>query len=317
MLHTTRRWALRSTGAVTALAAGVAVPVVAPSNEWNTAETPAENTLYDAEYTTAGAYAVGGGGIVLERTDNGWKKAIDGGPSGNGNDLLGADVTDDGKRLWFVGASGAIGEYDVRTGDLNDHSNPNDVSNNFNDVAVTCTEGSANVYVGGDSGNIYYSFENGKSGTWNGTTPGSGSAINAIDYFDIRKGHAVDGNTTVFATENGETWDKIGIGDADNDLFGVDSDGADDVTVSAGGGTVWNRNGSQWTRETAGTTSLRDIETSGTPGLTVGAGGAVFRRNDSGWNREKTPTEENLYGVTMLSTDPEIAVGVGGTAIEH
>lgn len=135
--------------------------------------------------------------------------------------------------------------------------------------------------------------------------------------YDFRKGHAVDGNTTVFATENGESWDKIGIEDADNDLFGLGSDGADDVTVSAGGGSVWNWDGTQWTRETAGTTGLRDVETSDRPGLTVGGGGAVFRRDDSGWNREETPTEENLEGVTMLDNSPEIAVGAGGTAIEH
>lgn len=317
MVRTTRRMTLRSAGVVAAVVAGVSVPVVAPSNEWNTAETPTENTLYDVVYAATGAYAVGGGGIVLERTEDGWEKIVEGGPGGDGNDLLGADVTDDGERLWFVGTSGAIGEYDVRTGDVNDHSNPNDVSNNFNDVAVTCIEGKGNVYVAGDSGNIYYSFENGTSGSWNSTTPGSGSAINALDFYDLRHGHAADGNTTVFVTEDGETWDNLGIENADNDFFGVDSDGADDVTVSAGGGTVWNWDGSQWDRENTGEATLRDVDVSGTPGLTVGDGGTVFRRDETGWKREETPTEENLEGVTAFLNDPEIAVGGGGTAIEH
>lgn len=268
-------------------------------------------------YAATGAYAVGGGGIVLERTEDGWEKIVDGGPGGDGNDLLGADVTDEGERLWFVGTSGAIGEYDVRTGDLNDHSTPNDVSNNFNDVAVACVEGAGNVYVAGDAGKIYYSFENGKSGTWNSTTPGSGAAINAVDVYDTRKGHAIDGNRTVFVTQDGETWDKRGIENADNTFFGVDSDGADDVTVAAGGGTVWNWDGSQWNREDTGDATLRDVDVSGTPGLTVGDGGNVFRRDETGWQQESTPTEENLEGVTTLSNDPEIAVGGGGTAIEH
>jgi hypothetical protein len=90
---------------------------------------------------------------------------LDGGPTGNGNTLYGAAVTDDGTRLWMVGASGAIGEYNVETGILDGHSPPMDVTNNFNDVAVTGERGNANVYVSGDSGEMCFSFENGKEGT--------------------------------------------------------------------------------------------------------------------------------------------------------
>jgi len=89
-------------------------------------------------------------------------------------------VTDDGERLWFVGSSGAIEEYDVGTSDLTDHSAPNDVTNNFNDVAVTGEASDANVYVAGDSGKIYYSFEDGETGTWNAVMPGSGSNLNTV-----------------------------------------------------------------------------------------------------------------------------------------
>ncbi len=105
------------------------------------------------------------GGVVLSRGAEGWRKELDGGPTGNGNgnDLYGAAVTDDGKRLWFVGASGAIGEYDVESGVLVDRSAPNDVTNNFNDVAVAGNADEADVYVAGDSGSIYYSFENGET----------------------------------------------------------------------------------------------------------------------------------------------------------
>jgi hypothetical protein len=107
------------------------------------------------------------GGVVLSRGAEGWRKELDGGPTGNGNgnDLYGAAVTDDGKRLWFVGASGAIGEYDVESGVLVDRSAPNDVTNNFNDVAVAGNADEADVYVAGDSGSIYYSFENGETHT--------------------------------------------------------------------------------------------------------------------------------------------------------
>lgn len=311
----TRRTVLK--GAATSLVGVTAFATtgVAKKRGWTTAETPTGNTLHDVEETSNGSYAVGGGGVVIRRTAEGWTKVLDGGPTGNGNNLYGADVTDDGSRLWFVGSSGAIGEYDVETGVLTNHSAPNDVTNNFNDVSVTGTADEANVYVAGDSGKIYYSFENGATGTWEGVTPGSGSAVNAIDFYSARKGHAVDGNQTVFVTGDGSTWKKLGIADANHNVYGVDSDAADDVTVSGGGGTVYAWNGSQWVRSDTGDASLRDVEVERDQGLTVGGGGVVFRLGRDGWTQETTPTGANLKAV--VRTDPSVAVGAGGTVIER
>jgi photosystem II stability/assembly factor-like uncharacterized protein len=284
------------------------------TDDFESVESPTENTLYDVTYTTAGAYAVGTGGVVLERASTGWVKLLDGGPTGNGNDLYGADVTDDGKRIWFVGASGAIGEYDVDAGTLTDHSAPMDVTNNFNDVTATGNAGEANVYVADDSGKMYYSFENGASETWEYTTPGSGAAINAVDFFDERTGHIVDDNQTVFYTRDGATWDKLGIADANHNFLGVDSDGFDDVWVSGGGGTVFHWNGSEWVRSDTGDATLRDIEVENGDGFTVGGGGVVFERPDSEWVARSTPTGENLKAV--VRGDVTIAVGASGTILE-
>jgi hypothetical protein len=314
MRETTRRGFLRSSAAVAALAT---VPTIGAADRvWLSEETPVDVTLYDVEMTTNGAYAVGASGYVLERTDDGWGIAASGGPTGNGNDLYGSDVTDDGERLWFVGASGAIGEYDVTTRDLNNYSAPNDVTNNFNDVAVTGNADEANVYVAGDSGKIYYSFENGEAGSWDSVTPGSGSNVNALDFHGPRSGHAVDGNQTVFVTDDGSTWEKVGIADANYNFYGVDSDAPDDVTVSGGGGSVYHWNGSEWVREDTGDASLRDVELAGGRGLTVGGGGAVFRRDADGWAQEATPTGSNLKAV-VDADGLEVAVGASGTVIER
>jgi len=309
-----RRCVLEAT--VGAAAATVVPVTVGASAEWTSVASPTGNTIHDVEYTAAGAYAVAGGGIVLERTATGWQKIVDGGPTGNGNNLYGADVTDDGQRLWFVGASGAIGEYDVTTGNLTDHSAPMDVTNNFNDVSVTGTAGEANVYVAGDSGKMYYSFENGASQTWEYVTPGSGAAINAVDFFDDREGHIVDDNKSVFYTEDGSTWDKLGIADANHNFYGVDSDGFDDVWVCGGGGTIYHWNGSQWIRSDTGDAGLRDIVVTDddSDGYTVGGGGAVFALNGQ-WTQQATPTGENLKAV--VRGDPDIAVGAGGTILER
>jgi hypothetical protein len=324
MTDHTRRTFVKSAGAATAALAGVPLTASADDDDgaenadgWTVAETPTGNTLHDVAYATDGAYAVGAGGLVLERTGRGWRKRLDGGPTGNGNSLYGLDVTDDGQRLWFVGSSGAIGEYDVRERTLYSHSAPMDVTNNFNGVAVTGEAGEANVYVAGDSGKIYYSLDNGATGTWDYVTPGSGSAVNAIDFHGPRSGHAVDGNKTVFVTDDGVTWEKLGIENANVNFYGVDSDGDDDVTVSAGGGMVHNWNGSSWIPQDTGDAGLRDVEADGVDALTVGGGGKVYRRDGAGWTQESTPTGQNLKAVTPVGSSVELAVGAGGIVLER
>ncbi|MBX0294364.1 WD40/YVTN/BNR-like repeat-containing protein [Haloarcula nitratireducens] len=312
---TTRRSFAKGIGGTITLAALGSTASAQTAETWTTAETPTGNTLYDVERTANGVYAVGAGGIVLHRTDTGWERVLDGGPTGNGNSLYGADVTDDGERLWFVGASGAIGEMDVVSQSVDDHSAPDDVTNNFNDVAVTGVAGSANAYVAGDSGKVYYSFDDGATGTWDYTTPGSGSAVNAVDFYDARSGHIVDGNKSVFATDDGGTYDKIGLADANANFYAVDSDGADDVWIAGGGGMIHHWDGAQWTPADTGDASLRDIEVAGDDGLAVGGGGVVYGRDSDGWNRQSTPTGQNLKGVVRGGVD--VAVGAGGTVIER
>jgi photosystem II stability/assembly factor-like uncharacterized protein len=316
MTERTRRSVLKTAGASLAATTLVAGTSTAASNgEWTSVESPVDGALHDVQYTAGGAHAVGVGGVLLERTSKGWKKLLDGGPSGNGNDLYGAAVTDDGERLWIVGASGAIGEYDVTTGNLENRSAPMDVTNNFNDVAIVGPAGDAEVYVAGDSGKIYYSFENGEEGTWDDVTPGSGSALPAIEAFGARSVHAIDTNGRVFETTDGVTWEPIGLEDADVTFYGLDSDGRDDVTVSGGNATVFEYDGKQWTPESLGDADLVDIETESGDGYAVGGGGVVFGQSGGEWSLMDTPTGENLNAI--VSGDVDIAVGAGGTVLER
>jgi len=310
----TRRSYLKRAGATVVAAA--AVPGLAAAGDgFTSVETPTAEDLFDVEETADGVFAVGTGGVVVERTADGYRKALDGGPGGNGNSLYGADVTDDGERLWFVGSSGAVGEYDVATDTLYDRSNPLDSGNNFNDVAVTGEAGEADVYVAGDSGKVFYSFANGETQTWDYVTPGSGSGLSAIDFHDDRAGHVVDTNQTVFATDDGATWDVIGLANAGVTFYGVDSDGADDVFVSGGNGRVFDYTDSAWTPSTLGDAGLRDIEVEDGAGLTVGGGGKVFELGAEGWTQLATPTGANLKAV--LRSDTDVAVGAGGVVIER
>ncbi|MXR51803.1 hypothetical protein GRX03_09320 [Halovenus sp. WSH3] len=308
-----RRTALKSIGG--AAVAGVSLSLAsgtALAAGWESVETPIDQDVNDVEYAATGAYAAADGGIILERTTEGWQTVLDGGPTGNGNSLNGAAVTDDGDRFWVVGNSGAIGEYDVQTGSLNDYSAPNDVTNNFNAVAVTGQAGEANVYIAGDSGKIYYSFDNGE--TFDQVTPGSGSEINGIDFFDDRSGHAIDGNQVVFETDDGSTYDPIGLQDANVNLYGVDSDAFDNLWVSGGGGMIFNYDGKGWTPTDTGDADLVDVEVESGRGLTVGGGGVVFGYDGTEWTQQQTPTGANLAAVVLGATD--IAVGASGVILE-
>lgn len=315
MLGHTRRSILKVAGASLATATVPAAGTVAADNGWTIAETPVDSTLHGLAYTATNAHAAGGGGVLVERTDAGWETVLRGGPTGNGNDLFGAGVTDDGERLWVVGASGAIGEYDLVTGNLVDRSAPNDHTSNFNDVAVTGPAGDADVYVADDSGAIHYSFENGEEGTWEYEVPGSGSGLPAIEFHDTRAGHAIDTNGKVFATDDGVTWEAIGIEDADVTFYGLDSDPADNVRVSGGNGSVFTYDGSQWVSESLGDADLADVETDDDEGYAVGGGGAVFELSDGTWEQNDTPTGENLNAVVSDETD--LAVGASGLVLER
>jgi hypothetical protein len=286
---------------------------------WTLVKTATDNSINDVAITADGAYAVADGGLLLKRTDAEWAVVDDGGPSSNGNDLYGLAATDDGERLWLVGASGAIGEWDVSTGSLTDYSAPDGVTNNFAAVTVTGSAGSANIQIADRSGKVLYSTDNG--GTWMQVTPGSGSGLRAIDTYGPERGHVVDANQSVYeTTDAGGTWGKTGVADANVAFYGVDSNAADDVWVAGGNGTLYRWDGAGWGTTDIGEPTLEDIEVAADDGsgYASGASGAVFAYDGSAWARQSTPTSENLNAV-VRSTDstPAIAVGAGGTVIER
>ncbi|TKX60039.1 hypothetical protein EXE44_00635 [Halorubrum sp. SS7] len=313
-LTATRRATLAGLGAIVASGSVTGVAAAA-EGDWTVEATETDSTLHDVVSANAGRFAVGGGGVLTAPAAEGWRTLRDGGPTGNGNNLYGAAVTDDGERVWFVGASGAIGEYVPATDTLVDHSAPMDNTNNYNAVAVTGQAGEANVYVAGDSGKIYYSFENGATGTWDYVTPGSGSALPAIDFHGPRSGHAIDTNGRVFVTDDGVTWNAIGIEDANVTFYGLDSDAPDDVAVSGGNGTVLTYDGANWTPDALGDADLVDVETDGEAGYVVGSGGVVQELTADDRFALDTPTGENLNAVDV--DGDAVVVGNSGLVLRR
>ncbi len=298
------------------LAAGCGV---AGAADWTSETTPTDDNLNDVVHASDGAYAVGDEGYLLNRTEDGdWQVVLEDGPEGDSNDLRGIGVTDDGNAVWFVGVSGAIGEYDVTTDTTTDHSDTDEgVTNNFNDVAVTGDAGDGSVYIVDDAGEIHHTFNNGDE--WDtGNEPGGGDALTGVDFHDERAGHAVDENQNVFATDDGETWNDIGIQDTSLSFTDVDSNAEDDVWVSTDTETVFSYDGTDWEDEdvSGDSQTLNGIvicPCEGDTGFAVGDGGGVFHLDEGTWDEGNTDTGNNLQGVT--ESGPHIAVGDNGTAI--
>jgi len=292
-----------------------AAPAAATDDPWTTAETDTGEDLGGVTGSAHGLYAVGTGGVVLERGDAGWTTVLQGGPAGDGNDLLAVDATGDGEHVWYAGSSGALGVHDPSTGEFFDRSGPDDTGDNFQAVAAAGSAGDANVYAATGSGHVFYSLDDGAEGSWEYASPTSGTAIVALDMHGETAGHLVDADGSVYQTTDGQSWSRIGIADADVDLRGLDSDGLDDVWVVGNAGTVYHYDGTEWTTATAGTPDLVDVEVASTgEAMAAAADGSVYHRADGSWHADSTETERALHGVALGS--PNAAVGAGGTALE-
>ncbi len=148
------------------------------------------------------------------------------------------------------------------------------------------------------------------------TTPGSGSAVNALDFHGPRAGHLVDADARLFATEDGETWTEIDLG-VGIDLYGVVSNGPGDVWLCGDDGRLVRYDGSTVESTTAGAVSLRDLTvTPDGTGLAVGGSGTVVERAGSDdWGVVSTQTGQNLRAV--VGGRLAAAVGASGTVLER
>ncbi|WP_435095112.1 WD40/YVTN/BNR-like repeat-containing protein [Halarchaeum sp. P4] len=337
MTELSRRDVLRAVGtgvAASTAGAGTASAASSDTGGWQAVESPTDRTLTDVAHTAGGTYAVGGGGVVIERESNGkrapgeaaWRTVTANGPDGNGSNLAAAAATDDGTRLWVVGASGALAELDVSTNEFVSYRAPDDVTNEFTSVAVSGSGADAAVHVGDASGHVHVSTGSADDGrTWTHVTPGSGASVRGLAMRDATTGALVDANGSVFETTDGTSWERVGVEDVDGGLY--------DVTVTGGqtrvaGGALHLEADGGWGRTDPTQKTLYDIEM-GSCGCihAVGAGGTILHRPGHDipggvtvarwlglWD-EASPVETTLHGVVM--GDPHVAVGANGTIVER
>jgi len=309
-----RRDVLRAAGVLAASAATAGT--ASASGGWHAVESPTDRSLRDV--THAGrAYAVGDDGVVLERRDGGWRPVTTEGPDGNGSNLHALAAGPDGERVWVAGASGALAELDVATNEFASHRAPDDVTNEFSDVAV---RGDV-VYVADTSGHVHVGTDGGR--TWTHETPGSGASIRALSR--TANGVAcVDGNGAVFERADG-TWTREGIEDADHALRAVAHAGGQ---LRVAGGALYLETAAGWDVTNPSEATLTDLEVSSCGCVhAVGDDGTVVHRPGRGipmgttvarwlgvWDVTR-PVGDDLNAVAVGR--PHVAVGASGTILER
>lgn len=288
-------------------------------HDWVETDTPTDESLLDAVCSKDGAYAVGAGGVVLGRTGDDWEVVVERGPTAKSNPLLGVDATADGRAIWFTGDSGVLGRY--ADGRLTDHSAPKDQTSPWTDIAVTGEAGEEQIHLVNGSGELLRGEYEAGTVEWGDIEkPGGGSSISSITFADSDCGYVCDTNQGVYeTTDGGESYETIGIEDANTDFNGVAA--TDSTVVVAGGdGSIFRYDGSVWTRLHAGST-LSAIDLGGETGLAAGDDGAVYELIDENWESVETPVDADLSGIVIDTDSGEevsaVAVGTDGTVIER
>lgn len=321
MVEYTRRRAITLAGTVAIGTVGLSSAGSAQEQGWTLADSPVCTQWNAAVQTADGPYVAGEDGYVITRgSDGAWEVAVEEGPQGESSDLFGIDATDDGNRVWFAGSSGAIGEYDVMSGTLTDHSAPADMTSTWLDVAAEGLPESARIYLVNDSGQELAGTRGpGGSVQWEEPTkPGEGSSLEGLDFYDFRGGMLASSNGAVFETTDGDTYEEIGVEDAQVTFYDVAALGGDDANVAAGSGTIEHHNGSDWKRLDVGQNDAYGIDRLSDRGLAVAGGGVVFeRQGERDWTKGTTPTGNTLRGVALGDGSPDVAVGDGGTILER
>ncbi|GAA0659120.1 beta propeller repeat protein [Salarchaeum japonicum] len=345
-LPVSRRTALKGAGGAAIATLGAATVVntttAASDDGWTKVSSPTEKTLYGVSDTVAGPVAVGKTGNILHRKADGWEVVYNAGPATRSNSLRTAAVTDDGKRVWFAGSSGAMGTYDVETGMKTDYSAPHGMTSTWEAITVTGARDQETVYVANGSGEVLKGTTDSEGClVWTNDSdelrlqkPGSGSTIPAIDARENGTDtvHAIDTSGNAFETADaGTTWTDVGIPDAQvafYDTISYKQDGTEYVYVTGGTGKVYRLDCScmRWTPIDLGSKALRGIDqvASGEK-LIVGSNGVAYEAKAGGtWESADTGVTATLYEASLKDhydspsgTNVDVVVGSGGTILER
>ena len=290
--------------------------------EWQTVETPFSTDLFEVVNTTKGPYAVGDGGVLAAKRGDDWEIVTDAGPNASQNQLRSLAVTDDGKRLWFLGSSGALGCYDVETSRKSDYSFPMEKTSTWESIAVSGATGEEKVLAGNGSGEILPFTIDGFDVNWGivSKPDNQGATMSALAADAKGYGYGIDTSGNVFKTTKDDSWKRIGINNAQEKFYDVWGGQQGRIYVTAGQGRLYRYDDSyqDWTPiQIAEQGAIQAFDMYDDQMAVIGAGGLMYQRTDGGerWEEIPTRTEETLNDLAL--GEPDVAVGDEGTVLRR
>ncbi|GAB7095879.1 hypothetical protein JCM30237_30330 [Halolamina litorea] len=292
---------------------------------WVAVESPTNVTLRDVTSTVNGPVAVGDTGVAVGRGRERWGVILENGPGARSQTLHAVDASDDGERLWFAGAGGAFGYYDLRTEERRDHSVPRGNANVFYSLTVFGDRGEEKFLVGDGSGNVLPGRVREDTGEvdWDwSTSPNKGNAVEALTHDEEGYGYAVDVSSNVHTTTANEGWDRTGVDDAQGSFYDC-AFGGGRLLVGGGNGRVFEGTGvtdrdgeAVWTPSELGGFAVYGIDAGNGGQLACGEGGHVYLRTADGeWEAGHYDGTETFRA--GLVAEQMVLVGANGLIVER
>lgn len=287
--------------------------------EWRRVATAFDIDLFDVVQTADGPYAVGASGTLTANRGAGWEVIVEAGPTASNGTLNSIAVTDDGMRVWFVGASGTIGAYDVKTQEKHNYSYPGDVTTTWKAIAVSGTAGSEEVLFANGSGTILPGRMDDTDIAWEKSTKlGGGSTISALAFASENAVYAANTSGNVFKRVMENKWKTIGIADASAKFYDIHAEPGGHIYVAAGDGRLYRYDPSaqRWTPIGLGQTTLRAVDRFRNHIYVLADNNIVHWRtleSESRWQKTELPTGNDL--MSLVVGYPDIAVGKGGVIV--
>mgnify|MGYP006280001165 CR=1 FL=1 len=291
---------------------------------WVEVDSPTNVALRDVTGTANGPVAVGDKGVAVGRGNDRWGVILENGPGARSRALHAVDTTDDGERVYFAGAGGSFGYYDLRTEQRRDYSQPRGNANTFYALAVAGDRGEEKFLLGDGSGNVVPGWiRDGEEMNFDWETePNSGNAVEALAHDDDGYGYAIDVNSNVFMTTEDDGWMRVGVDDAQGSFY--DCAFGDGVFLTGGGnGMVFEAaelldhdDDATWTPTELGGSAVYGLDAGYGGQLACGEGGSVFVRQTGGeWEQGKYDGGHTFRA--GLIDEQMVVVGSGGLIVER
>ena len=269
--------------------------------------------LYDVDRVSANeCWVTGLAGTILHTTNAGASWA--GQTSGITRDLYGVDFVD-ALNGWAVGSGPTI-LHTTNGGNTWTPQNPVTTNNLLNVAFVDLNRG----WASGVTGTIMGTTDGGT--TWRSELSGEWAWLWGLTAVSSNTAWAFGGdwfqNVAPIFYYNGTSWRKqIDITET-KDGNGITAVNASVVFAVGGAGVIYysSNSGTNWTRQTSGTTEgLRSIAApTASSCWAVGSSGIILYTGNGGssWSRQTSPVTDTLFGVTMWDLLRGWAVGKNG-----